>query len=76
MQGSAMYQQFQPQNNNILMMLQQIKQNPAAILAQRFNIPPTLNMQNPNDILQYLLNSGQVTQAQVNQAMQMSSQFR
>ena len=76
MQGSSMYQQFQPQNNNMLMMLQQIKQNPVAMLSQRFNIPPTLNTQNPNDILQYLLNSGQVTQMQINQAMQMGNQFR
>lgn len=57
-------------------MLQQLQANPMAVLSKRFNIPT--NMQNPQDIVQHLLNSGQVTQAQVNNAMQMrnSPQFR
>lgn len=54
---------------NLLQALTQIKQNPMAILGQRFNIPQ--NLSNPNDIIQHLLNTGQVTQEQVNQAMQM-----
>lgn len=54
---------------NLMQALMQIKQNPMAILGQRFNIPQNLN--NPNDIIQHLLNTGQVTQEQVNQAMQM-----
>jgi hypothetical protein len=40
-----------------------------AMLSQRFNIPQNLN--NPNDIIQHLLNSGQISQAQVNNAMNM-----
>lgn len=55
--------------NQIMNLYQQLRQNPAQILAQRFNIPQ--NMSNPNDIIQHLLNSGQVTQEQVNQAMGM-----
>lgn len=55
--------------NQIMSLYQQLRSNPAQVLAQRFNIPQNLN--NPNDIIQHLLNSGQVTQAQVNQAMQM-----
>ena len=59
--------------NNMLQMLAQIKSNPMAVLGQRFNLPHNLN--NPNDIIQHLLNTGQVSQAQVNQAMQMKNMF-
>lgn len=52
----------------------QIKQNPMAILGQRFNIPQNLN--NPNDIIQHLLNTGQVTQEQVNQEYNQVMQMR
>ena len=64
---NPLYNQMQPQQNNPLMMLAQIKQNPYAVLSQRFNIPQ--NMNNPNDILQYLLNTNQITQQQINNAM-------
>ena len=50
-------------------MVNQIKQNPIAMLSQRFNIPKDMN--DPNQIIQHLLNTGQVTQQQVNNAMQM-----
>ena len=39
------------------------------MLSQKYNIPQGIN--NPNDIIQHLLNTNQVSQAQVNQAMQM-----
>lgn len=54
---------------NILQMLNQIKQNPFSVLSQRFNVPQNLN--NPNEIIQHLLNTGQVSQEQVNRAMSM-----
>ena len=54
---------------NIVEMANQFKQNPLAMLSQRYNIPQGMN--NPNDIIQHLLNTGQVSQAQVNNAMQM-----
>lgn len=54
---------------NIMQMVNQYKQNPMALLSQRYNIPA--NLSNPNDIIQHLLNTGQVTQSQVNNAMQM-----
>lgn len=41
------------------------------LLNQRFNIPQNVNMQDPNSIIQHLLNTGQVTQQQVNSAMNM-----
>lgn len=59
---------------NIMQIWSQFQQNPMGMLAQRFNIPQ--GIQNPQDIVQHLLNSGQVTQQQVNQAMQMRSRFR
>ena len=65
---SPIYQQFQPQNNPI-MMLMQLKQNPSAVLASRFNIPQGMN--DPNEIIQHLLNTNQVSQQQVNQLMNM-----
>lgn len=55
----------------ILSMLQQLQQNPAQLLAQRFNVPG--NLSDPQAIIQHLLNSGQVSQDQVNQAMQMQN---
>ena len=65
---SPLYQTFQPQQNDILSMAMQFRQNPIGMLSQRYNIPQNLN--NPNDILQYLLNSGQVSQYQINSVMQ------
>ena len=50
----------------IMSMYQQMKSNPAQMLSQRFNIPQDINTNDPNAILQHLLNSGQVSQAQVN----------
>lgn len=43
-------------------------QNPMAMLTRRFNIPQGINTQDPNAIIQYLLNTGQITQQQLNQA--------
>lgn len=56
-------------NPSIISALQQMKQNPMQfLLARRFNIPNTINMNDSNEIIQYLINSGQVSQDQVNQA--------
>lgn len=59
-------------NGNLFSMLnmyKQYKNNPMQFLSQRFNIPT--GIQNPQDIVQHLLNSGQISQAQLNQVMQM-----
>ena len=55
---------------------QQFMQNPIqSLMNAKFNIPQGMN--NPNDILNYLLSTRQISQDQVNQAMnqyhQMSS---
>lgn len=65
---SPIYQQSQPQNS-MLSMIAQFRQNPMSVLSQRYNIPP--NLTDPNEILQYLLNTQQVSQDQVDRVMQM-----
>lgn len=55
--------------NNLFQMYQQMMRNPVAFLSQKFNIPQ--NITDPNAILQHLLDSGQVSQEQVNQVMNM-----
>lgn len=57
-----------------MVMLQQLKANPINFLKQRgFNIPENLN--DPNAIIQHLMNSGQINQSQYNQARQMAQNF-
>lgn len=55
--------------NNMFQVFAQFMQNPLGLLSQRFNLPQNIN--DPQAIIQHLLNSGQITQDQVNQAMQM-----
>lgn len=57
--------------NNILSMYQQFRANPMQMLAQRFNIPQGVNTNDPNAIIQHLLNSGQISQGQLNSMMNM-----
>lgn len=57
--------------NDIFSAYQQLRQNPIQMLSRRFNIPNNVDLNNPNDILQHLINSGQISQQQINQAMSM-----
>ena len=57
--------------NNIINMIMQARQNPMAIISQRFNIPQ--NIQKPQDIVQHLLDSGQISQDQLYNAMRMKN---
>lgn len=60
---------------NPMQMLQQLRQNPAQMLRQAgLNVPDNLN--DPNQIIQHLMNSGQITQQRYEQARQMAAQFR
>lgn len=61
-------------NNQMMNMLNQFRQNPMQILSKRFNLPQNLP-NNPQEIIQHLLNTGQISQGQVNNAMQMKKQF-
>lgn len=58
--------------NNFFNLCQQMQNsgNPAQFISQMSGID-IQKYQNPNDAIQYLLNTGKVTQAQVNNAMQM-----
>ena len=53
---------------NLIQMAQQFRQNPMAMLAQRYNIPG--NIRGPQDIIQHLLNTNQISQQHLNNAMQ------
>ena len=55
-------------------MLQQLKSNPAALLAKRFNLPDGIQ-NDPQAIVQHLVSSGQVSQAQSNRSYQQAQQM-
>ena len=57
--------------NDILSMMQNLMNNPMQVLMQKgFNLPENIG-NNPQAIIQHLLNTNQITQDQLNQAMQM-----
>lgn len=51
---------------NLIQTYNQLRKNPMNILTKKFNIPNTVNMNDPNAIIQHLLNTNQVSQQQVN----------
>ena len=56
--------------NNIMSLYQRFMQNPVrALMEARLNIPQGMN--SPDQIIQHLLNTGQVSQDRFNQVMQM-----
>lgn len=57
--------------NNIFQMYQQMMQNPMALLTKKYNIAQGVDTRNPNAIIQHLLDTNQITQEQVNNAMNM-----
>lgn len=60
---------------NPMQMVQQLQANPIQFLQRAgFNVPSNLN--SPNDIIQHLMNSGQISQQRYEQARQMVAQFR
>lgn len=62
---------------NPMQMLQQLKSNPIQFLMQRrMNLPQNVNVSDPQAILNALMQSGQITQQQINSAYQMMGQFR
>lgn len=57
-------------NNNIMQALASIKQNPLQFMAQRgLNIPSNIG-NDPNAIIQHLMNTGQISQERYNAVMQ------
>ena len=60
---------------NPMQMLQQLRQNPVQMLRQAgLNVPD--NMNDPNQIIQHLMNSGQISQSQYTRAREMASRFK
>lgn len=72
---NPLYTQMNGNRMNTMQMLQQLKQNPVGFLRQAgVNIPANLN--DPNAIIQHLLNSGQVSQQRYERARRMAEQFK
>ena len=68
---NPLFQKMNPQTK----MLNQLKNNLVAFLQQRgINIPQ--GMTNPNDILTYLMQTGKVSQAQYNAAVNKAQMFK
>lgn len=63
-------------NNNILGMLQQLRNNPLEMLSKKYQIPQGMNMNDPNEIIQHLMNTGQVSQQAYNNARNMAMTFK
>ena len=62
--------------NNMMQRLQALQKNPMQFLMQRkLNVPQNI-INDPNAIIQHLLSTGQVSQAQYNQANQMARQLQ
>lgn len=59
--------------NDVMTVFKKLKQDPMQVLSMRFNIPEGVDVHNPNEIIQHLLNSGQISQAQVNRMMSMQN---
>lgn len=67
--------QPQQQTMNLMQRLQELKQNPVSVLRQAgLNVPD--GMYNPQQIIQHLIQSGQVPQNRYNQVLQQMNRMR
>jgi len=57
--------------NDMMNMYQQMRGNPQQFLGRKFNLPQNINLNDPSAITQHLLNTGQITQEQYNNANNM-----
>lgn len=61
--------------NNPLQMIQMLQASPAALLKRAgLNVPA--NLTNPQEIVEHLTRTGQISQERLNQAQQMANQFK
>lgn len=57
-------------------MLSRLMQNPMAMLSRKYKIPPNVNTNDPDAVIEYLMNSGQVSQGMYNMANQQLAQMK
>lgn len=73
--ANPLYQSMHGQQMNFTSALQAIKQTPMQFLMQKkFNVPQDI-ANDPNAIIQHLMNTGQVSQQQYNRANSIAKQF-
>lgn len=61
-------------NQMMIEQLNRLMKNPREFVAQcGLNVPQNIN--SPNDIIQYLMNTGQISQQSYNQAMSLAKRF-
>lgn len=66
----SLFDSLQGQQMNPQQMLSQLKTNPASVLRQRgLNVPDGMN--NPQQIVSHLMQTGQISNPRLQQAMQM-----
>ena len=74
--SNPLYESMMGQQPGIMSALQSIKQNPMQFIMQRkFNIPQNI-ANDPNAIINHLVNTGQVSQQKYNQVLQMLGQHK
>lgn len=74
--SNPIYSAMAGQQPGIMSAVQSLKQNPIQFLMQRkFNVPANI-ANDPNAIIQHLMNTGQVSQQQYNKAMEKIGQLR
>ena len=59
----------------LLQMLPQLQQNPAAFLQQKMGVQLPEGMNDPNAILKWMVDNGKTSQAQIDQLKQTLSSF-
>jgi len=70
-----MFNNLQNMKQELIAKYQQLRQNPMQMLSQKYNIPSNMNLNNPDEIIQYLMNTKQISQTQYNQMRQMAKMF-
>lgn len=74
--SNQLYQAMMGAQPNIMQAVQALKQDPMQFIMQRkFNVPQNI-VNDPNAIIQHLMNTGQVSQQNYNAVMQKMGQFR
>lgn len=74
--SNQLFQSMMGAQPNIMSALQSLKQNPMQFILQRkFNVPQNI-ANDPNAIIQHLMNTGQVSQQSYNDAVRRMEQFK